>query len=47
MNRAIDASFRGKTLDEVEATVAHAHGLDTKHEEAVRRAEQGEQGGGH
>jgi len=39
MNRAIDAGFRGKTLDEVEATVAHAHGLDAAHEEAVRRAE--------
>ena len=32
MNRAIDASFRGKTLDEVEATVAHAHGLDAAHD---------------
>jgi molecular chaperone HscA len=39
MNRAIDAGFRGKTLEEVEATVAHAHGLDAAHEEAVRRAE--------
>ncbi|HEY5947670.1 MAG TPA: Hsp70 family protein, partial [Kofleriaceae bacterium] len=42
MNVAIDASFRGKTLDEVEATVAHAHGLDAAHEEAVRRAERGD-----
>lgn len=44
MNRAIEAGFRGKTLDEVEATVAHAHGLDAAHEEAVRRAEQADAG---
>ncbi len=44
MNRAIEAGFRGKTLDEVEATVAHAHGLDAAHEEAVRRAEEADAG---
>ncbi|HEY5926490.1 MAG TPA: Hsp70 family protein, partial [Kofleriaceae bacterium] len=45
MNRAIEAGFRGKTLEEAEATVAHAHGLDTAHAEAVRRAEQADSGG--
>jgi molecular chaperone HscA len=44
MNRAIEAGFLGKTLDEAEATVAHAHGLDSKHEEAVRRAERADAG---
>jgi molecular chaperone HscA len=44
MNRAIEAGFRGKTLDEAEATVAHAHGLDAAHEEAVRRAERADAG---
>jgi molecular chaperone HscA len=46
MNRAIDAGFKGKTLEEAEATVAHAHGLDAKHEEARERAETRDQGGG-
>jgi molecular chaperone HscA len=45
MNRAIEAGFLGKTLDEAEATVAHAHGLDAAHEEAVRRAERADAGG--
>jgi molecular chaperone HscA len=44
MNRAIEAGFLGKTLDEAEATVAHAHGLDAAHEEAVRRAERSDAG---
>ena len=44
MNRAIAAGFRGKTLDEVEVSVAHAHGLDAAHEEAVRRAERADAG---
>ena len=44
MNRAIEAGFLGKTLDEAEATVAHAHGLDAAHEEAVRRAERADAG---
>ncbi len=44
MNRAIEAGFLGKTLDEAEASVAHAHGLDAAHEEAVRRAERADAG---
>ena len=45
MNRAIEAGFLGKTLDEAEATVAHAHGLDAAHEAARARAEEREGGG--
>jgi len=45
MNRAIEAGFRGKTLEEAEATVSHAHGLDAAHSEAVRRADAREGGG--
>jgi molecular chaperone HscA len=46
MNRAIEAGLLGKTLDEAEAKVAHAHGLDAAHQEAVARAERGEHEGG-
>jgi molecular chaperone HscA len=44
MNRAIEAGFRGKTLEEAEATVSHAHGLDAAHAAAVRRADDREGG---